>query len=219
MSAAVGVTSLCSTGRVYVGNVDMSNAELIVFNGIYVQLSNSSVQLPIYKHESREQFLHVVFVERRPYWRIGIRRVGGQIDFVDYLGAPSVDDERVTSPDMTSRWHVWSTRSHSWSPVPRLRATCVEPDFVTCTSGLLTVSGLTTRHQRWHGMRTGTYRITSQTNDLRPVYKSVLYIIMAALCNRTGHHIFVLWFLLSIYLLSSIFFLAYSQPSQIGCLP
>ena len=103
MSAAVGVTSLCSTGRIYVGNVDMSNAELIVFNGIYVQLSNSSVQLPMYKHESREQFLHVVLADRRPYWRIGIRRVGAQIDFVDYLGAPSVDDERVTSPDMTSR--------------------------------------------------------------------------------------------------------------------
>jgi len=39
---------------------------------------------------------------------------------------------------------------------------------------------------------------------------------MAAQWNRAGHYIFVLWFLLSIYL---IFFLAYSQPSQIGCLP
>jgi len=39
---------------------------------------------------------------------------------------------------------------------------------------------------------------------------------MAALCNRADHHIFVLWFfLLSIFLI----FLAYSQPSQIGCLP
>jgi len=37
---------------------------------------------------------------------------------------------------------------------------------------------------------------------------------MAALCNREGHYIFALWFLLS-----SSFFLAYSQPSQIGCLP
>ena len=35
---------------------------------------------------------------------------------------------------------------------------------------------------------------------------------MAALHSRCGHYIFVLWFLLS-------FFLAYSQPSQIGCLP
>ena len=39
---------------------------------------------------------------------------------------------------------------------------------------------------------------------------------MAAQWNRAGHYVFVLWFLLSIYL---IFFLAYSQPSQIGCLP
>ena len=41
---------------------------------------------------------------------------------------------------------------------------------------------------------------------------------MAALRSRCGHSIFVLWFLLSsVYLYS--FFLAYSQPSQIGCLP
>ena len=40
---------------------------------------------------------------------------------------------------------------------------------------------------------------------------------MAALWNRAGHYIFALWFLLlSFYLL---LFLAYSQPSQIVCLP
>jgi len=33
---------------------------------------------------------------------------------------------------------------------------------------------------------------------------------MAALWNRTGHYIFVVWFLLSIYLFL-LFFLAYSQ--------
>jgi len=37
-------------------------------------------------------------------------------------------------------------------------------------------------------------------------------VIMATLCNRAGRHIFVLRFLL-------LFFLAYSQPLQIGCLP
>jgi len=41
---------------------------------------------------------------------------------------------------------------------------------------------------------------------------------MAALWNRAGHYIFVLWFLLcSIFFL--LFFLACSQPLQIGCLP
>ena len=39
-----------------------------------------------------------------------------------------------------------------------------------------------------------------------------LLLIMAALWNKAGHYIFVLWFLLS-------FFLPYSQPSQIGSLP
>ena len=39
--------------------------------------------------------------------------------------------------------------------------------------------------------------------------------IMAALWNRAGHYIFALWFLLSFFL----FFLAQSQPSQIGFLP
>jgi len=37
---------------------------------------------------------------------------------------------------------------------------------------------------------------------------------MAALRSRCGHYIFALWFLFI-----SIFFLAYSRPSQIGCLP
>jgi len=41
-------------------------------------------------------------------------------------------------------------------------------------------------------------------------------LIMAALCNRADHYIFALWFLSSS---SSSFFLAYSQPRQIGCLP
>jgi len=39
--------------------------------------------------------------------------------------------------------------------------------------------------------------------------------IMAAVWNRARYYTFILWFLL----LSSSFFLAYSQPSQIGCLP
>jgi len=41
--------------------------------------------------------------------------------------------------------------------------------------------------------------------------------IMAALRSRCGHYIFVLCFLLSSFYF--LFFLAYSQPSQIGCLP
>ena len=41
---------------------------------------------------------------------------------------------------------------------------------------------------------------------------------MAALWNRAGHYIFAMWFLLLSFYLSS-FLLAYSQPSQIGCLP
>ena len=40
-------------------------------------------------------------------------------------------------------------------------------------------------------------------------------VFMAALWNRAGHYIFVLWFLLSSFYL---LFRAYSQPSQIGCL-
>ena len=172
------MSSRCVTGRIYVGNVDMSNAEMIVFNGIYVQQSSvpaqdSGPELPLYKHESREQFIHVVFVDGLPHWRVGIRSVGGQNDFVDYLSAPSVNVDDVTSPDMTSDWYVWNKHSHSWSLAERLSATCVEPDFVTCTSGLLNVSGLSRRHQSWHKMRMGTYRVTSLTSQLRPVYKSV----------------------------------------------
>jgi len=39
---------------------------------------------------------------------------------------------------------------------------------------------------------------------------------MAALCNRAGHYTFALWFLSSSFFL---FFLAWSQRSEIGCLP
>jgi len=46
-------------------------------------------------------------------------------------------------------------------------------------------------------------------------FKSYI-LIMAALWNRAGHYIFALWFLLLSFFL--LFFLAYSQPSQIGCL-
>jgi len=171
------VSSLCSSGRVYIGTVDMSNADLIVFNGIYVQQSDvlapdasttDTGPTPIYKHESREQFLHLVYVDGLPRWRIGVRSVGGQTDFVDYLSESSVDVD-----DPTSSWYAWNALSHSWSrPIP-LHATCADSDFVTCTSGLLSVSGLSRRHLRWHGRRMGTYRITSLTNQLRPVYKSV----------------------------------------------
>ena len=42
---------------------------------------------------------------------------------------------------------------------------------------------------------------------------------MAALWNRAGHYIFVLWFL-SIYLsIDLLFFVAWSQRLHIGCLP
>jgi len=44
-------------------------------------------------------------------------------------------------------------------------------------------------------------------------------LIMAALCNRAGHYIFVLWFLLSFFFSLLSFFLAYSQSLRIGCLP
>jgi len=40
---------------------------------------------------------------------------------------------------------------------------------------------------------------------------------MAAICNRAGHYIVVLW-ILSFFFLSS-FFVAWCQRSQIGCLP
>jgi len=43
-------------------------------------------------------------------------------------------------------------------------------------------------------------------------------LIMATICNKSGHYIFVLGFLLSSSILSS-FFLVYSQLSPIGCLP
>jgi len=45
---------------------------------------------------------------------------------------------------------------------------------------------------------------------------SSLYFFMAARRSRCGHYIFQLWFLACFFLL---FFLAYSQQLEIGCLP
>jgi len=59
-------------------------------------------------------------------------------------------------------------------------------------------------------------------NDLRPSVmrkEGSKQAIMAAPCNTAGHYIFVLWFLLLSSFFLSTFFLAYSQSSQIGCLP
>jgi len=50
-------------------------------------------------------------------------------------------------------------------------------------------------------------------------YIFLLWFLVAALWNKAGHYIFVLWFLLLPYMPFSSFFLAYSQPRQIGCLP
>jgi len=69
-----------------------------------------------------------------------------------------------------------------------------------------------------------TLRIITETTGLwnSTILSSSFPYIMAALWNRACHYIFILCFLL-LSSLSSIFFhlffLAYSQPSQNGCLP
>ena len=57
---------------------------------------------------------------------------------------------------------------------------------------------------------TGRYGKT-YSNIIISLHRKKFSIIMAALCNRAGHYIFALWFLLSIYL-SSIF----SSPNLSG---
>jgi len=70
---------------------------------------------------------------------------------------------------------------------------------------------------QYHNSRTNgccLMRVTYSTTS--PAVDTIcdLCLFMAVLWNRVGHYIFVLWFLLL-----PIFFLAYSQPSRIGCLP
>jgi len=57
-----------------------------------------------------------------------------------------------------------------------------------------------------------------QCNDKSVRLYSDVNIIMAALCNRASHYIFALRFVSSSSS-SSSFFIAKSQPPQIGCLP
>jgi len=60
--------------------------------------------------------------------------------------------------------------------------------------------------------RTGARKKTFMQNNII----TAALLIVAALRNRTGHCIFVPWFLLSSFFLLSLF-LAYSQPSHIAC--
>lgn len=61
-----------------------------------------------------------------------------------------------------------------------VRVTCLDDDDVmsTCTSGVLSVSGLEARHTSSQGHRQGTYRLTSCTSQLRPVYRYELFLIL-----------------------------------------
>jgi len=52
-------------------------------------------------------------------------------------------------------------------------------------------------------MEFGLYRISDSEDCYILV---VLFIFIAALCNRASHYIFALWFLLSFYLLLLFFF-------------
>jgi len=62
-----------------------------------------------------------------------------------------------------------------------------------------------------------TYCVTCASKSINEIIVS-LHLIMAALWNRAGHYIFALWFL-SIFNLLLLFFLAWSQRLEIGCLP
>jgi len=58
------------------------------------------------------------------------------------------------------------------------------------------------------------HNIAQNRPDNFPSYPTItIALIMVALWNRADHYIFALWFLLSFF-----FFLAQSQPLQIGCL-
>jgi len=69
---------------------------------------------------------------------------------------------------------------------------------------------------RLSGCFPGMTSLLGKSKQIIGVHFQTLF--MAALWNRAGHYIFMLWFLSSssIYLL---FFLAWSQRPHIGCLP
>jgi len=74
---------------------------------------------------------------------------------------------------------------------------------------------------RWSAV-SRTFSLVSKITDFKSSLPAAICdktcdsrLVMAALCNRSGHYIFALWFL-SIFFL---FFLAYSQRPQVGCLP
>jgi len=103
-------------------------------------------------------------------------------------------------------WRLWCKKTLTKANTPTIRLGA-------------TPSGLTSAHLHHAPIFTGWMPFlppNQQRKSIEGNYRISLRLIMAALRNRCGHYIFALWFLL---LLLPSFFLAWFQPSQVGCLP
>jgi hypothetical protein len=177
------VTSLCTSGRIYIGNIQLTYPDLITYNGLYVQrpeletTDESGQRLPVYRHESRDLYLyHVgpptggVHAPHSGYWVVGPRHGSNANDDIR-LSAPG-GGEGV--PEMTSlQWRVWDGAAQAWrAGGDGLRAVCVGADFVTCSSGKVRVSaGERSGAAGVHDGRMGVYNLVTLTHQLRPVYR------------------------------------------------
>lgn len=153
----------CDTGRIFIGNVNESTPELFSYNGVYVSQPSSAINgKPVYKHESREHFIY--FVPSSQYamaqWVAG-HVPGGKRFFLS----------TVTSDVTSQRWRLWLNDRQTWSDANVIRSVCVTSTFASCTSGELVVTTRNDRYKKTRGV--GIYSITSDVQELRPVYKHV----------------------------------------------
>lgn len=150
--------------RVYVGSLDETYPELVQNNGIYHQIGADSRGFPVYRHEFRENYLYYIGGNLvSGFWAIGPEAAGTDAALSVQCSAPNP----ALAP---RRWKLWDEGDHRWKPAPRLRAECVAPSFVTCTTGRLRLAGLSAYNHHQED-KMGEYVLTNRTEQMRPVYQ------------------------------------------------
>lgn len=138
--------------------------DLVPYNGIYLPVSLDDRGRQVYKHEFRDAYLYYIGGNLLPgFWAVGDHVGGTEALF-------SVQTNEAFPVHAPREWEFWDSQDGHWVHDSRLRAVCVPPDFVTCTTGRVRLGRLSpwNSHQE---SRMGEYVLTNQTYSMRPVYQ------------------------------------------------
>lgn len=191
-----GVTSFCSTGRIFVGNFNASYPEAVRFNGIYKARPDAEATLsrglPVYQHERRpNQFVYRTMLGKAGGQVLSRWEIGSSVNerlMAELTGVVLMSEAVAGTNDVTSSSVQWRIRTASengqWTTAGRsMRVKCVNNAFVTCTSGRVILSGISTRHKNVQGLRMGRFIMTGCTHQMRPVYRQVVVLLKSLLVS------------------------------------